>query len=153
MCIDYRDLNKACPKHDFSLPHIDTLVDSATSSAMYSFMDGFSGYNQIMMAVIDKLKTSFTTEWGVYCYLVMPFRLKNTGATYQRMATTLLHDMIYKEIEVYVYYMMIKSLTREGHFEALDKFLARVEKYNLRLNPKKCVFGVTSGKLLEHIMS
>ena len=64
MCVDYRDLNKAYPKDDFSLPHIDTLVDSAASSAMYSFMDGFTGYNQIMMVVIDKLKTSFITEWG-----------------------------------------------------------------------------------------
>ena len=62
MCVDYRDLNKACPKDDFPLPHIDTLIDSAVASAMYSFMDGFAGYNQIMMAVIDKLKTSFTTE-------------------------------------------------------------------------------------------
>ena len=62
MCIDYRDLNKAYPKNDFFLPHIDTLVDSAASSAMYSFMDGFSRYNQIMMAVIDKLKTSFITK-------------------------------------------------------------------------------------------
>ena len=62
MCVDYRDLNKTCPKDDFSLPHIDTLIDSAASSAMYSFMDGFVGYNQIMMAVIDKLKTSFITE-------------------------------------------------------------------------------------------
>ena len=66
MCMDYKDLNKAYLKDNFPLPHIDTLVDSATSSAMYSFMDGFSGYNQIMMAVIDKLKTSFTTKWGVY---------------------------------------------------------------------------------------
>ena len=83
MCIDYRDLNKACPKDDFFLPHIDTLVDSAASSAMYSFMNDFLGYNQIMMVIIDKLKTSFTTKWGVYCYLVMPFRLKNAEATYQ----------------------------------------------------------------------
>ena len=64
MCMDYRDLNKACPKDDFPLPYINTLIDTAASSAMYSFMDGFAGYNQIMMAVIDKLKTSFTTEWG-----------------------------------------------------------------------------------------
>ena len=64
MCVDYRDLNKACSKDDFPLPHIDTLVDSAAASAMYSFMDGFTGYNQIMMAVIDKLKTSFTTKCG-----------------------------------------------------------------------------------------
>ena len=62
MCMDYRNLNKACPKDNFSLPHINTLVDSAASSAMYSFMDGLSGYNQIMMLVIDKLKISFTTE-------------------------------------------------------------------------------------------
>ena len=148
MCVDYRDLNKACPKDDFPLPHIDTLVDSAASSAIYSFMDGFSGYNQIMMAVIDKLKTSFTMEWGIYYYTVMPFGLKNVGVTCQRMATTLLHDMIHKEIEVYVDDMMVKSTTREGHFAALDKFLARAEKYNLRLNPKKCIFGVTSGKII-----
>lgn len=153
MCMDYRDLNKACPKDGFPLSHINTLVDSAASSAMYSFMDGFSRYNQIMMAMIDKLKKSFTTEWGIYCYTVMPFGLKNTGATYQRMANTLLHDMIHKEIEVYVDDMMVKSATREGHFEALDKFLARAEKYNLRLNPKKYIFGVTSGKLLGHIVS
>ena len=76
MCIEFTDLNKAYPKDDFSLPHIDTLVGSAASSAMYSFIDVFSRYNQIIMAVIDKLKTSFITEWGVYCYLVMPFRLK-----------------------------------------------------------------------------
>ena len=90
----------------------------------------------------------------------MPFGLKNAGATYQRMAatyqrmtTTLLHDIIHKEIEVYVDDMMVKSTTREGHFTALDKFLTRAEKYNLRLNPKKCIFGVTSGKLLGHIVS
>ena len=78
-----------------------------------------------MMVVIDELKTSFTMEWGIYCYTVMSFGLKNAGATYQRMATTLLHDMIHKEIEVYIDDMMVKSITREGHFTALDKFLAR----------------------------
>ena len=83
----------------------------------------------------------------------MSFRLKNAGATYQRMATTLLHDMIHKEIEVYVDDMMVKSVTREGHFTVLDKFLARAEKYNLRLNPKKCVFRVTFGKFLGHLVS
>ena len=83
----------------------------------------------------------------------MPFGLKNAGATYQRTATVLFHDMMHKEVEVYVDDMMVRLEIREGHFEALDKFLARLEKYNLRLNPKKCVFGVTSGKLLRHIVS
>ena len=91
--------------------------------------------------------------WGVYCYTVMPFGLKNAGATYQRMATAILHDLIGKEVEVYVDDMMVKSPTREEHFEALDKFLERIRKYNLRLNPKKCIFGVTSGKLLAHLIS
>ena len=102
---------------------------------------------------MDKIKTTFITEWGMYCYKVMPFGLKNAGATYQRAATALFHDMMHKEVKVYVDDMMVKSEMREGYFDALDKFLARLEKYNLRLNPKKCVFGVTSGKLLGHIVS
>ena len=83
----------------------------------------------------------------------MPFVLKNAGATYQRAATALFHEMMHKELEMYVDDMMVKSEKREGHFEALDKFLVRLEKYNLRLNLKKCVFRVTSGKLLGHIIS
>ena len=73
MCVDFRDLNKACPKDDFPLPHIDVIIDSVASSVMYFFMDEFSGYNKIMMAVMDKIKTAFITEWGTYCYKVMPF--------------------------------------------------------------------------------
>ena len=83
----------------------------------------------------------------------MAFGLKNAGAKYQWMAITLLYDMIHKEIEVYVDDMMVKSPTREGHFEALEKFLDRVKKYNLRLNPKKCIFRVTSRKFLSIIIS
>ena len=67
MCVDYRDLNKAYPKDDFPLPHIDVLVDIAALSSMYSFSDGFSGYNQVLMAGEDKHKTTFVTEWGTYC--------------------------------------------------------------------------------------
>ena len=109
MCVDFKDLNKACPKDDFPLPHIDVIVDSAASSAMYSFMDGFLRYNQIMMAIMDKIKTAFIIEWGTYCYKVMPFGLKNAGVTYQRASTVLFHDMMHKEVEVYVDDMMVKS--------------------------------------------
>ena len=84
MCVDFRDLNKACPKDDFPLPHIDVLVDNVAKSAMMSFMNRFSRYNQIKMAPKDMTKTTFTIEWGIYCYTVMPFGLKNAGATYQR---------------------------------------------------------------------
>ncbi|WJX29971.1 hypothetical protein P8452_18558 [Trifolium repens] len=83
MCVDYRDLNWARPKDDFPLPHIDVLVDNTTHYSVFSFMDGFSGDNQIKMAPEDMEKTTFITPWGTFCYKVMPFGLKNTGATYQ----------------------------------------------------------------------
>ena len=76
---------------------------------MFSFMVGFLGYNQIMMAEADKLKMSFIIEWGIYCYSVMLFGLKNAGAAYQRMATTLLYNIIHKKIKVYMDDMMVQS--------------------------------------------
>ena len=81
MCMDFRDLNNACPKDDFLLPHIDVLVDNTVGSALMSFMDGFLRYNQIKMAPKDMTKTTFTIEWGIYSYSMMPFSLKNAGAT------------------------------------------------------------------------
>ena len=83
MCVYFRDLNKASPKDDFPLPHIDVLVNNTARNALLSFMDGFSRYNQIKMALEDMEKTSFITPWGTYCYKVMPFGLKNASATYQ----------------------------------------------------------------------
>ena len=153
LCVDFRDLTKACPKDDSSLPHIDVLVDNTTSSALISFMDGFSGYNQIKMAPRDMTKTTFTMEWGIYCYIVMPFGLKNVSATYQRMATTLLHDIMHNEVEMYVDDMIVKANEREGHIVNLRKFFERIKEYRLRLNPQKCTFGITIGKLLGFLVS
>ena len=131
MCVDFQDLNKANPKDDFPLPYIDNLIDNTTGHALLSFMDGFLGYNQIKMAPEDMEKNSFITLWGTYCYKVMPFGLKNASATYQRAATTLLHDLIHKE--VYVDNMIMKSKDREGHMLALRKFFERIWFYKLRL--------------------
>ena len=109
VCVDFRDLNKASLKDDFPLPHIDMLVDSTTGHSMLPFMDEFSRYSQILMALEDMEKTSFITERGTYCYRVMPFGLKNTGTTYQKAATTLFHDMMHRDVEVYVDDMIVKS--------------------------------------------
>ena len=98
MCMDFRDLNKASPKDDFPLPHIDILIDNTIRHVLLSFMVGFSRYNQIKMAPEDMRKTSFITQWGMYCYKVMSFGLKNANATYQHAATTFLHDLIHKEV-------------------------------------------------------
>ena len=153
MCVDFRDLNKDSPKDDFPLPHIDILVDNITEHALLSFMDGFSGYNKIKMASKDMEKTSFITPWGMYCYKVMPFGLKNVGATYQHATTTLLHDLIHKEVEVYVDDIIVKSKDHEGHIPVLRKFFERIQFYKLWLNPKKCTFGITSRKLLGFMVS
>uniref|UniRef100_A0A2N9EIR9 Reverse transcriptase domain-containing protein n=1 Tax=Fagus sylvatica TaxID=28930 RepID=A0A2N9EIR9_FAGSY len=141
------------PKDNFPLPHIDTLVDNTATNVVFSFMDGFSGYNQIKMAEEDKSKTAFITHWGTFVYDVMPFGLKNAGATYQRAMVTLFHDMIHHEIEVYVDDMIAKSRTAQDHLTDLRKLFQRLKKYQLRLNPNKCAFGVTSGKLLGFIVS
>ena len=83
MCVDFTDLNEACPKDSYPLPRIDQLVDSTTGHRLLSFMDAFSGYNQIKMDEANQEKRSFVTSQGLFCYEVMPFGLKNAGATYQ----------------------------------------------------------------------
>ena len=83
----------------------------------------------------------------------MPFGLKNASATYQHVATALLHDLIHKEVEIYVDDMIVKSKDHEGHIPTLRKFFEGIQFYKLRLNPKKCTFGVTSRKLLGFIVS
>ena len=135
MCMDFRDPNKACPKDDFPLPHIDVLVDNTIGNALMSFMDGFSGYNQIKMAPKDMAKTTFTTEWRICCYTVMQFGLKNAGATYQRMATALLHDMMPNEVDVFFDNIIVKSKDRESHISYLRKFFEKIKEYRLRLKP------------------
>ena len=84
MCIDYTNLNRACPKDPFALPRIDEVIDSTAGSESLCFLDAYSGYNQIKMALEDQEKTSFITPFGAYYYTAMPFGLKNAGATYQR---------------------------------------------------------------------
>ncbi|WRX22821.1 G-patch domain - like 10 [Theobroma cacao] len=153
MCVDYRDLNRASLKDNFSLPHINTLVDNTARHSVFSFMDGFSGYNQIKMAPEDREKTTFITMWGTFCYKVMPFSLKNAGVTYQRAMVTLFHDMMHREVEVYVDNMIVKARKTEDRVTNLERLFKRLRKFQLRLNPAKCTFGVTSGKLLGFIVS
>ena len=85
MCVDFTELNKACPNDNFPLPRIDLLIDSTAGHQLLSFMDAFFGYNQIKLDEADQEKTLFITSQGLFCYKVMPFGLKNAGATYQRL--------------------------------------------------------------------
>ncbi|KAK0592135.1 hypothetical protein LWI29_013906 [Acer saccharum] len=101
VCIDFTDLNKACPKDSFPLPHIDMLVDATTGHELLSFMDAYSSYNQILMHPNDQEKTAFVTERGIFCYKVIPFGLKNEGTTYQRLVNKMFAKMLGSTMEVY----------------------------------------------------
>ena len=153
MCVNYRDLNKESPKDYFLLPHIDVLVDNTAQHKFFSFMDGFSSYNQIKMAPKDMEKTIFITQWGTFYYKVMPFGLKNVGATYKRAMVALFHHMIHHEIEVHVDDMIARLQNEEENLDHLHKMFERFKKYKLRLNPNKCTFGVRPGKLLGFVVS
>ena len=152
MCVDFTDLNKACPKDSFPLPRIDQLVDSTSGHELLSFMDAFSGYNQIRMDSKDEAKTAFITDRGIYCYRVMPFGLKNAGATYQRLVNHIFANEIGRTMEVYVDDMLTKSVTIEEHIPNLRKTFTLLRQYQMRLNPAKCVFGVSSGKFLGYMV-
>ncbi|XP_057758224.1 uncharacterized protein LOC130978235 [Arachis stenosperma] len=153
MCVDFTDLNKACPKNSYHLPSIDCLVDNASGFEKLSFMDAYSGYNQIQMHPSNQNKTAFITEYGNYCYKVMPFGLKNTGATYQRLMDKVFTKQLGRNIEVYIDDMVAKTKIGNNHLDDLTKIFGQLRKYNMRLNPEKCAFGVQSGKFLGFILT
>jgi len=141
MCVDFTDLNKACPKDSYPFPSIDALVDSASGCKMQSFLDAFSGDNQIKMHPRDECKTAFMTETCSYCYKFMPFGLKNAGATYQRLMDRILAPMLGRNVQVYVDDMVVTSQERGRHTTDLEEMFATLAKYRLKLNPEKCIFG------------
>ena len=153
MCIDFTDLNKACPKDSYPLPRIDTLVDSTARNQLLSFMGAFSRYNQIKMEEADQEKTSFVTSQKLFCYKVMPFELKNAEATYQRLMNKMFAHQIGRNIQVYVDDMLVKSLHEEDHLDDLKETFDTLRSYNMKLNPNKCAFGVAAGKFLGFMVS
>ena len=153
MCVDFTDLNKACPKDSFPLPIIDQLVDSTVGHKLLTFMDAFLGYNQIRMAEEDQEKTSFITSQRLYCYKVMPFGLKNTGATYQRLVNKMFSKQIGRNMEVYVDDMLVKRREELVHLDDLKETFTTLKQYQMKLNPAKCDLGVASGKFLGFMVS
>ena len=153
MCVDFTDLNKACPKDSYPLPRIDQLVDSTAGHKLLSFIDAFSGYNQIKMDEADQEKTSFVTNQGLFCYEVMPFGLKKAGATYQRLVNHMFRPQIGRNVEVYVDDMLVKSLDEGKHLDNLQETFNTLRRYNMKLNPSKCAFGVALGKFLGFMVS
>jgi hypothetical protein len=137
VCVDFRELNRATPKDEYPMPVAETLINAAAGHKMLSFMDGNAGYNQIFMAPEDIHKTAFRVPGavGLFEYVVMTFRLKNAGATYQRAMNYMFHDLIGKLVEIYIDDVVVKSTSTEGHLGDLQRVLERTRKFGLRMNP------------------
>ena len=129
MCVDFTSLNKACPKDSFPLPRINQLVDSIAGHKLLTFMDAFSGYNQIKMAKEDQEKTFFITSRGLYCYKVMPFILKNAGAIYQRLVNKMFNKQIGRNMEVYVDDILVKSKEELVHLDNFKETFTILRQY------------------------
>ena len=153
MCVNFTDLNKTCPKDSFPLPRIDQLVDSTAGYKLLTFMDACSGYNQIVMDEEDQEKTSFITSRGLFCYRVMPFRLKSARAIYQRLMNKMFHNQIRRNVEVYIDDMLVKMKGEGKHLDDLEETFKTLHQYRMKLNPNKCVFGVSIGKFLGFMVS
>lgn len=153
MCIDFTDLNKACKKDPFPLPRIDASVDMAARCKRFSLLDCFSGYHQIWLKKEDEEKASFRTPGGTYCFMRMPEGLKNAGATFARMTAKVFKNQIMKNMIAYVDDIVVMSKQESDHIADLQETFANFREANLKLNPEKCVFGVTKGKMLGYIVT
>ncbi|KAK9050039.1 hypothetical protein SSX86_030992 [Deinandra increscens subsp. villosa] len=148
MCIDFKDLNKACPKDCYPLPEIDFKVDSLAGYRWKCFLDAYKGYHQITMAVEDEDKTAFITNEGLFCYKKMPFGLKNAGATYQRLMDKTFQAQVGRNLEAYVDDVVIKSCEEKDMIEDIEETFGNLRRINMKLNPKKCSFAMEEGKFL-----
>ena len=146
VCVDYTDLNEACPKDSFPLSHIDQIMDATVGHGILSFLDAFSRYHQTLMHLPDVEKTTFITPHRLYYYNVMSFGLKNAGATYQRMESKIFRPLIDTSMEVYIDDMLIKSKERPDHTRHLQETFKLLRRHNMKLNPLKCAFNVISGR-------
>ncbi|GKV42163.1 hypothetical protein SLEP1_g49600 [Rubroshorea leprosula] len=140
MCIDYTNPNDACPKDCYPMPNIDKLVKATLGNKRLSLLDAYSGYHQVPMALEDEEKTSFYASDEIYCYVMMPFGLKNAGATYQKMVTIVFRAQIGRNLEVYVDDIVVKSLKADDHLTDLEETFNNLRQNRMRgieVNPEK----------------
>nr|GEV84995.1 reverse transcriptase domain-containing protein [Tanacetum cinerariifolium] len=153
MCIDFTDLNKACPQDCYPLSEIDWKVESLCGYPFKCFLDAYKGYHQIQLAEADEEKTTFHTRQGVYCYTKIPFGLKNASATYQRLMDKAFEGQVGQNIEVYVDDLVVKSYTEAEMMRDIEETFYTLRKVNMKLNPKKCSFGLAEGVFLGYVIT
>jgi hypothetical protein len=153
ICVDFTDLNKACPKDDFPLPRIGQLVDSTVGCELMSFSDAYSGYHQILMNPGDIPKTAFIKPFGTFHHIRMPFGLANAGATFARLICKVLCSQLGWNVEAYVDDIVVKKHKAFDHASDLQETFDNLRSAGMKLNHYKCVFGVRADKLLGFLVS
>jgi hypothetical protein len=150
--IDYRKLNAATKKDPYPLPFIEEVLDVVAGHAMYIFLDGRSGYYQIQIALEDRYKTAFVTEWRAFVWLVMPFSFTNGLPTYQRAVDWVFKDYLGKFMKLFLDDFTVYS-SIEDHIHKLWLCFIKCQEYGISLNPEKCLLMVFSGIILGHVVS
>ncbi|GKE36636.1 reverse transcriptase domain-containing protein [Tanacetum coccineum] len=153
MCIDFKNINAICPKDYYPLPEIDSKIESVMGFPLKCFLDAYKGYHQVQMAEEDEEKTAFYTDQGTYCYTKMPFGLKNAGATYQRLVDEAFQSQIGRNLEAYVDDIVVKSKSEREMLADIAKTFDNLRRINMKLNLKKCSFGVEEGKFLGYMVT
>eukprot|EP00253_Pinus_taeda_P006581 PITA_06581 len=153
ICVDYRELNKATQKDHFPLPFIDQVLDTLAGKKFFSFLDGFSGYNQIQIAPEGQDKTTFTFPWGTFAYRVLPFGLCNAPATFQSAFLSIFGDLINDGLEVYMDDFTPYGEDFDPALDTLEKVLQRCIATRLCLSHEKCYMMMTEGLILGHYIS
>jgi hypothetical protein len=150
VCINFRNLNKATRKDEYSIPVADMLINNATGHRVISFQDGNAGSNQIFMAEEDMSKMAFHSPGFISLskWVVMTFGLKNVGATYQRDMNLIFLDLLGIILEIYIDDVAVKSDSMDNHLADLRLALEIIHRYGLKMNQLKCVFSVWAGKFL-----
>ena len=152
ICIDFRNLNRVSLKDNYPLPKMDHILQRVVGSHRISMLDGFSGYNQVLVHPNDQEKTTFTTPWGTFMYSKMPFELMNVGAIFQRAMDIAFSEEKDKFVVIYLDDITVFSKTDEKHLQHLERVFHKCLKFGISLNPKKTHFALEEGKLLGHII-
>jgi hypothetical protein len=151
--VDFRNLNQASDKDNYLVPPMEQILQLVSGSQMFSLLEGFFGYNQVLVAKPDQLKTTSQTKLGTFSYHIIPFGMINIGENFQWDMDISFKGLIGQRMVVYLDDVIIYSKKRANHPHHLKKIFERCKKYGISLNPKKSVFVVLEGKLLGHIIS
>ena len=153
ICIDFRNLNRVSLKDNYPVPKMDHILQKVVGSQRMSMLDGFYGYNQVLVHPDDQENTAFTTPWGTFMYSKIPFDLMNAGATFQRAMDIAFSEEKDKFVVLYLDHIVVFSKSDEKHLQHLERIFLKCMKFGIFLNPKKSHFDLEEGKLLWHIIS